>query len=73
MSDHYEGVLLEAMHDDIKRIAEAVSGLAGKIDSIDQRLIGVERVVAIVPSIKAAIIDQSSVLKGYEQRITALE
>jgi septation ring formation regulator EzrA len=72
-TSHYEGVLLEEIRDQVKTIAESVSGLNVKVSSVDQRLSKVEQNTELIPSIQVAITDQTKQLNDHEARVASLE
>lgn len=72
-TDHYEGALLEEVRDNLKLLAEGMSGLKTTVDDISDRLAGVEQQTVLIPSIKAAITDQSRQLADHEDRIIGME
>lgn len=72
-SSHYEGALLEDIRDNVKQLAEAISGVSETVSHVNCRLGNVEKDTALIPSIKAAVTDQSKELSAHEKRITKLE
>jgi hypothetical protein len=70
MSTDDNGVLLEAIQDDLRRLAEAMADVPAQVRAIDARLVTVE---ADVQTIKAVITDISAELRDHEHRITRLE
>jgi ribosomal 50S subunit-associated protein YjgA (DUF615 family) len=70
---HYEGSLLEDIRDKVDAIAEAVSGVSGRVNQVQERLTKVEQDTRLIPAIQAAITDQAKEFKGLSKRVTVLE
>jgi hypothetical protein len=70
---HYEGSLLEDIRDKVDAIAEAVSGVSGRVNQVEERLTKVEQDTRLIPAIQAAITDQAKDFKGLGKRVMALE
>lgn len=66
-------LLLEEIHDNVQQLPESMSGLSGKVGSMNDRLGKVEENTKPIPSIKVAVIDQSRELSDHEHRINSLE
>lgn len=72
-SSGYEGMLLEEIRDNMKQLAESMSGVANRVENLDGRLQRVEQNTDLIPSVKAAVTDQSRQLADHDQRISDLE
>ena len=72
-TSHYEGAVLEDIQHKLKQIAEGVSGLTVKVDGVDKRVSKVEQQTELIPSIKAAVTDQTKQLNDHDARIADLE
>jgi archaellum component FlaC len=69
-TSHHQGVLLEEMSDDIKRLAEAMAGVPADVHQLKDDVSQLKTDVAVI---KAVVTDQSSQLNNHEIRITKLE
>lgn len=72
-NDHHTGVLIEDVYDKLQGIAEAVSGLADKVDTMDKRLVRVEENTDLIPPLTEAVRAQSLDFDNHEQRLKQLE
>ena len=70
---HYEGALMEDINGKFDYLVEAISGMTVKVNSIDERLIRVERIVEPIPAMIATMTGHSGQLSDHELRITTLE
>lgn len=72
-TDHYQGALLEEMHDDIKRISEGMGALSGVPADVRRLKTDMVDVKADLKVIRAVVTAQSSDLKNIDKRVTKLE
>ncbi len=72
-TDHYEGALLEEIRDNVKLLAEGMSGLKNTVKSVNNRLTQVEQHTELIPAIKAAVTDQGQETEKVKSRVAVLE